>query len=266
MTGQTWRDRGLGWGLPLLVLALSLLVWQLGVMLSGVHPAVLPGPWRVLQAAWEEGPTLLRGAGLTAAAAACGLLASIAVGSLVAVLFSQSHWMRVAFYPYVIFLQTVPIVAIAPLLITWMGYSFRSVVVVAMIISLFPIVSNVTAGLTSLDSNLRDLFRLYRASRWQLLWRLRIPGAVAHLVLGVRVSSGLAVIGAIVGEFLVGNATRYAGIGALITLWQGRMRTDALMAAVLASTLLGLVFFWTVDWISRRLLRRWTLVTGFESS
>ncbi len=118
-----------------------------------------------------------------------------------------------------VFLQTVPIIAVAPLLITWSGYRWRTVVLVSVIISLFPIVSNVTAGLISVDKNLRDLFRLAHASRLQTLFKLHIPYAISHLVLGTRVSAGLSVIGAIVGEYCVGSSgIDTAGLGLIITV------------------------------------------------
>lgn len=243
-----------------------LLLWQAAVVWLRIHPIVLPSPIRVAGVAWQERITLLAGFCLTGAAALLGLVASILLGTSVAVLFSQSRWLRAAFYPYVVFLQTVPIVAIAPLLITWFGYGFRTVVFVACIISLFPVISNVTAGLLSVDENLKDLFRLNRATRWQTLIKLRIPLAVSHLILGTRISAGLAVIGAIIGEFFVGNgAGGYQGLGTLMTGWQNLARTDALMAVVLTSTLLGLVMIGLVNGIARLALSRWTSSSHFEA-
>lgn len=243
-----------------------LLLWQAVAVGLRIHPIILPSPIRVAGVAWQERTTLIAGFGLTGAAALLGLVASIILGTVVAVLFSQSRWLRAALYPYVVFLQTVPIVAIAPLLITWFGYGFRTVVFVACIISLFPVISNVTAGLLSVDENLKDLFRLNRATRWQTLIKLRIPLAVSHLILGTRVSAGLAVIGAIIGEFFVGNgAGGYQGLGTLMTGWQNLARTDALMAVVLTSTLLGLMMIGLVNGIARKALSRWTRSSHFEA-
>ncbi len=168
------------------------------------------------------------------------------------------------FSPYVVFLQTVPIVAIAPLLITWFGYYFTTVIMVATIISLFPIISNVTAGLTSVDRNLVELFRLNGASRLQTLLKLRVPYAVSHLVLGMRISSGMTVIGAIIGELFVGSGAQYAGLGKLMMGWQNLARTDALIAVVFTSTVLGLTMLAFVNLLSRVVLRRWTASSGFE--
>ncbi len=187
-------------------------------------------------------------------------------GTGLAILFSQSKLLRMSLYPYVIFLQTVPIVAIAPLLIIWSGNNLRTIVLVSVIISIFPIVANVTAGLLSIDRNWLDLMKLHGATRLQTLLKLRIPAAISHLIIGMRISCGLAVIGAIVGEFFVGNATTYDGLGTLMTQWQARQKTDALIAAVAASTLLGIAFFAAVNVLSQTILRRWTLAADFEAT
>jgi NitT/TauT family transport system permease protein len=168
-------------------------------------------------------------------------------------------------YPYVIFLQTVPIVAIAPLLIIWSGNNFRTIVLVAVIISIFPVISNVTSGLLSIHENLRDLFRMQGATRWQMLIKLRIPSALPQLILGLRVSSGLSVIGAIVAEFFVGNSGEYDGLGTIMTARQALLRTPELMAALIACTLLGIALFALVNLLGATVLGRWTKTDGFES-
>lgn len=250
--------------LAAVVLVAFLGIWYLVVRWTQVHPIVLPSPVLVLQVAWREREELSRGFLVTGAAAICALLASVIVGSLIAMLFSQSSRLRIAFQPYVVFLQTVPIVAIAPLLITWFGYRFTTVILVATIISLFPIISNVTAGLTSVDRNLVDLFHLNGATRLQTLLKLRIPNAVSHLVLGMRISSGMTVIGAIIGELFVGSGAKYAGLGKLMMGWQILARTDALIAVVFTSTLLGLTMLALVNLVSNLVLKRWTASSGFE--
>jgi NitT/TauT family transport system permease protein len=251
--------------LAVFVLLLFLALWQLTVWLLKIHPVILPAPSRVLQTAWNERSALLIGFAVTGACALCSLLISLLVGSLIAILFSQSSLIRAAFQPYVVFLQTVPIVAIAPLLITWFGYGVSTVVMVATIISLFPIISNVTAGLTSVDRNLLDLFRLHGAGRLRTLRKLQIPNAISHLVLGARISSGMTVIGAIIGELFVGTSAQYAGLGKLMTGWQILARTDALIAVILTSTLLGVVMLGIVNLFSRWLLHRWIASSGFEA-
>jgi NitT/TauT family transport system permease protein len=235
----------------------GLLAWEAVVWLFDLPRALLPTPRRVFRTAIQERDTLLRGTLVTGMAASVGLIAAIAIGSLIAVVFSQSRKMRLAFFPYVVFLQTVPIVAIAPLLIIWSGYRFRTVVMVTVIICLFPIVNNVTAGLMAIHRDLADLFQLYGASRVKRLLWLQVPTAVRYLMLGAKTSSGLAVIGAIVAEFFVGSGN-YDGLGTLMTGWQMLSRADALIAALFASTFLGLLLFGSVQLISATVLRRWT--------
>ncbi|QDV25396.1 ABC transporter permease [Aureliella helgolandensis] len=248
------------------VMFLLAAIWHALVVLRGIEPIILPTPLRVLEAAIRERETLFKGFLATGMAASLGLTLSIALGSLIAIVFSQSKTLRSAFYPYVLFLQTVPIVAIAPLLITWCGYGAHTVVLVAAIISIFPIVSNVTAGLISVDENLKDLFELHQATRWQTLIKLRIPNAIGSLILGMRVSTGLAVIGAVVGEFFLGTGVAgYSGLGTVMIIWQNRSRTDALIAVVFVSTLLGLAMLGAVNLGTRLLLRRWTVGQNFEN-
>jgi NitT/TauT family transport system permease protein len=242
-----------------LVFCLFVAAWQLAIVTFRVPQMIVPAPLGVWSAALREKKTLIVGFGMTATISLAALSTSVVVGSIIAVLFSLSRWLRTTLYPYVIFLQTVPIVAIAPLLITWFGYGFQTIVLVAVIISLFPIVSNVTAGLLSVDTNLVELFRLNGASRWQTMWKLQIPYAVRSLILGARISAGLAVIGAIIGEFFVGEtSTSAAGLGTLIAGWQRMLRTDAMIAAIIASTLLGIVVLGCVNVLSKFFLRRWT--------
>ncbi len=236
----------------------GLAIWMLVLRVFDLPPILLPSPLRVFQAAMQKRNELALGMLSTGIAATVGLVTAIVIGCSASVVFSQSRTIRRAFFPYVIFLQTVPIVAIAPLLITWSGYKFRTVVIVTVIICLFPIINNVTAGLMTIERELADLFRLYGANRAKRLWKLQIPSAVPYLVLGAKISSGLAVIGAIVAEFFVGNGTSSSGLGSLMTDWQGMQKTDALIAALFLSTLLGLLLFGSVHLVAHFLLRRWT--------
>jgi NitT/TauT family transport system permease protein len=250
---------------PIGVFVAVALAWHWSVDFFKLPGVLLPKPLRVLEAIWTERSRLLSGAWVTLQASALGLALSTLIGSAVAILFSQSSWIRTALYPYVIFLQTVPIVAIAPLLIVWSGAEFRTVVLVSCIISIFPIISNVTSGLLSIDQNHLDLFRLQAASRWQTLLKLRIPSAVGSLVQGLRISCGLSVIGAIVGELFVGNSGASDGLGALMNAMQANLRTAELIGAIIACTLLGVLLFLGVEALNRWVFRRWTIDTGFES-
>jgi len=255
-----WRGmRGLQGMLPAVVVAiLFFAIWESAVRFFEIPPILLPSPLKVIDFARKNFATLGWATIATGTAALLGLLGSILIGALVSLVFSQSRIIRTAFYPYVIFLQTVPIVAIAPLLITWTGYTLKTVVLITIIISLFPIISNVTAGLVAIDRNLESLLRIYQANRWHMMTKLRIPTAVAYLILGTRISGGLAVVGAILGDLFVGSGAEHQGLGTLMTQWGALQKTDALIAALAASTFLGVLFFVTINVTATLLLGRYT--------
>ncbi len=242
---------------PLLTFFFIVLLWHLVVHVGAFPPYLLPGPLRVLEAARENAGFLFSATLLTGAGALCGFIASLVIGLLIAFSFSQSLVVRRSLFPYAIFLQTVPIVAIAPLIILWFDAGFQSVVIISFIVSVFPIITNATAGLTQVDPALLDLFRLYKASRWKTLFKLRLPHAVPNLITGARISSGLSVIGAIVGEFFAGYGSDRFGLGYLIVLTSGQLKTAQLFAAILATTLLGLAIFTFVGWLGDRIMLRW---------
>jgi NitT/TauT family transport system permease protein len=242
---------------PIVLFFVVLGAWQAIVQHWQIPPFLLPSPSDVGRAAHENFAKLASATGVTAAGALCGFGVSLVVGVCVAILFSQSAIIRRSFFPYAIFFQTVPIVAIAPLIVIWSGTGFRSVVLVAFIVSVFPIITNATAGLTSIDPDLLDLFRLHGASRWQTLRTLRLPGAVPSTVTGAKTSSGLAVIGAIVGEFFVGyDPSEHFGLGYLIQESTTQLKTDLVLCAVVLATVLGLIVFGTVSLTGSVILKR----------
>lgn len=244
-------------GPPLLFFLLVAALWQVVVIAFRVPPFVLPGPWEVFLAVRENFAFLLRATLVTAGGAFCGFAASMAIGVGIAAVFSQSDLIRRSCYPYALFLQTVPIVAIAPLIILWFGVGFPAVVAVSFIISVFPVITNGTAGMTETDADLEALFRLNNATRLQRLFKLQLPNAAPYLVAGARIASGLSVIGAIVGEFFAGFGGAQFGLGYLVVLASGQLKTAYLFAAIFASTLLGLVIFWTTGAVGEAALLRW---------
>ena len=172
-------------------------------------------------------------------------------------MFSQSPWVRRSCLPYAIFLQTVPIVAIAPVIVAWVGEGFAAVVIVATIISLFPIITNGTEGLTSIPQGLQDVFALYGANRWQTLWKLQFPHALPYLVTGARIAAGSSVLGAIVGEMFAGVAKENPGLGYVIFAASDQFNMAFVFAAIGMTTLLGLGMFSVVQWIGDRYLLYW---------
>ena len=240
------------------IFAALLLLWIAIIQLFHIPGYLLPSPAQVAHAATANLPSLLTSLGITAAAAAGGLLASIAVGVLIALLFAQSRWVRSMFYPYTILLQTVPIVAIAPLILMWVGAGIFSVGLIAFIICLSPIIANTTQGLISVDRNMVDLFTMNKATRGQVLLQLRLPHALPSLFTGIRISSGIAVIGAITGELFAGSTrVGVGGLGYAIQYASAQLQTDYLFALVAAATVLGFAFFFTVMFVEWYFLHKW---------
>lgn len=242
---------------PVVALVAILAVWEGFVRALGIQAFLLPPPSAVLTAAVHDGRELASSAWNTAEAALLGFGLSALIGILVAVVLASSRVLERALYPYTLFLQTVPIVAIAPLLVLWFGPGQRAVAASAFIVSVFPVIANTLSGLRSVEPALRDMFRLYGARRLATLLKLELPGALPNIFTGLRIASGLAVIGAIVGEFVAGFSEGGAGLGILVLAAYRQLRTDLLFAAVLCAAGLGIVLFGTVSLAGTRLLRRW---------
>jgi len=237
---------------PVFTFVVGIALAELLIRALDVSALILPRPSAVWAAALGESASLLPALASTARAVLAGLLLSSTVGVAAAVALAASPWVQRAFYPYAIFFQIVPIVAIAPLLVIWFGYGPRAVVAAAAVVSVFPVIANTLAGLLSVDANLVDLFRLYGASRWDTLWKLRLPWALPFLLTGLRIAAGLAVIGAIVGEFVGGG-----GLGIVVLGAMRQQRTDLVFAAIGYASALGLGLFALVGAASRVALRHW---------
>jgi NitT/TauT family transport system permease protein len=242
---------------PLLALAVFLAVWEGLTRALSVPAFLLPPPSAIALSGAASADALLTGAITTGRAALIGFGLSAALGVLAAVVLSSSRLVERALYPYAVFLQTVPIVAIAPLLVIWFGPGLKAVSVAAFIVSVFPVIANTLTGLRSVDPALLDLFRLYGAGRGATLVKLKLPCSLPHIVTGLRIASGLAVIGAIVGEFVAGFSEGSAGLGILVLSSYKQLRTDLLFAAVLTAAALGLALFGAVNLLGARVLGRW---------
>jgi NitT/TauT family transport system permease protein len=242
----------------LAVFAALLFLWQLIVWVFRVPPFMLPPPWAVAKAVEARFPSLVGSFAITAEEAVGGILLSVVVGVAIALVFAQSRWVRRMLYPWTLLLQTVPIVAIAPLILMWMGAGIFSVTLIAFTISLAPIIANTTQGLISVDENLVHLFLMHNASPAQLLFKLRLPHAVPSLFVGIRIASGIAVIGAITGELYAGSSSvGRGGLGYSILYASSQLQTDYLFALVLAATVLGFGFLFLVMFLEWYFLHRW---------
>ena len=236
---------------PLVPLVVVTLALEWAVMLEWLPRYLVPAPSDVRKALLHS-PDLWRATAETTMASVVGFLASATVGLVIAVALSSARWVQRAFYPYAVFFQTVPIIAIAPLLVIWIGYGMETVIASAFIVSVFPVIANTLSGLLSTDPALRDLFRLYGASPRATLLKLRLPFALPSIMTGLRVAAGLAVIGAIVGEFITGG-----GLGGLIDVSRTQQRTDKIFAALILAAGLGIALFALINLASRLALRHW---------
>lgn len=242
---------------PFAVFVAVALAAEAAVRIWSVPVYLLPRPSAVLASLITDRKDLFLSLWTTAQAALIGFAASTVIGVVTAVILSASTLVRRALYPYTLFFQTVPIVAIAPLLVFWLDAGLEAVSVSAFIVSLFPVIANTLAGLVSTDPALVDLFRLYGAGRLATLWKLRLPSALPSIITGLRISSGLAVIGTVVSEFLVGQLGRHSGLGVQIVSSIKYGHTDRVFAAVLLASLLGLILFGLVNLAGHLLLWRW---------
>lgn len=238
--------------LPPLVPAVLLLGGLEVLVENGAIPSYLvPAPSSVAHALVTETASLYPPLLQTVRAAVMGFAISAALGIAIAVLLASSRALQRALYPYAVFLQTVPIVSVAPLLVIWFGWD-RTSLAAAAIVSIFPVIANTLTGLRSTDPPLVDLFRIYGASRTDVLLKLRIPAAMPQIFTGLRVAGGLAVIGAVVGEFITGQ-----GIGGAITIAQQQQRVDVIFAGILLASLLGLGLFALINLAAWLMLSRW---------
>ncbi|MBF2047171.1 MAG: ABC transporter permease [Leptolyngbya sp. IPPAS B-1204] len=249
---------------PLLVGSLVLILWEVGVRVTNTPPYLLPGPLLVGQTLIQEWSVLFPSLLITFKITLVAFIAAVISGLLIAILFTQSKWIERSFFPYAVILQTTPIVAIAPLIILWVrrvipgeSSTFVSLVICAWIVAFFPILSNTTLGLNSADHNLVNLFQLYKASRWQTLRYLRLPSALPYFLGGLRISGGLALIGAVVAEFVAGTGGTQSGIAYQILMSSFNLQIPRMFAALFMTTVLGILIFACLTVLSDFLLRHW---------
>jgi NitT/TauT family transport system permease protein len=248
----------LKYAVPAAVGIAALLLWEWRVRASGISPLVLAAPSDIWAAFLANFDLLMSALWTTVRVTGMAFFFAVVGGVFVAILFSQSRLIEFAFYPFAIVLQVTPVVAIAPLLLIWIGYDDITVVLVvlAWIISFFSILSNMVVGLRSADHNLVDLFKLYGASRWQIFWRLQLPGALPYLLSGMKVSGGLALIGAVTAELVAGSGND-TGLGWIITLAGRNLETAKVFAALALLSALGIAIFFALTALEWLLLHRW---------
>jgi NitT/TauT family transport system permease protein len=242
--------------LPFIVLALVLAAWDLTVRVFAIPPYVLPAPGLVFGTLISDSALLMHSLWVTLLTTFEGFLLAAVGGIGLAVLFSQLRLIEYSLYPYAVILQVTPIVAIAPLLLIYLPQPL-AVLACAWIVAFFPVLANTTLGLSSVDHNLIALFELYKASRWQLLWNLKLPAALPQMLAGLRIAGGLSLIGAVVAEIAAGSAGAGSGLAYRIAESGYRLNIPRMFAALLLLSLAGVAIFFALSALSHLVLRRW---------
>lgn len=251
------RDLAARIAIPVVAFAAFIALWQWYVVAYQVPRYILPAPTEVAATMVSDWPILSSALAVTLTITFSALAAALVGGVTLAILFIQSRWLELAFYPYAVVLQVTPIVAIAPLIIIYAPSTESVLLICAFIVAFFPILSNMTQGLKSTDHNLLNLFELYGASRWQSLLHLRIPASLPYFATGLRIGGGLALIGSVVAEFAAGSAGAQSGLAFRILEAGRRLNVPRLFAALILITLTGLAIFALTSLVSHLLLRRW---------
>ena len=244
--------------LPALVGIAVLAAWQLAVRAAELPVYLLPAPSDIWAAFTADFASLMASLWATLSVTLVAFVLAVVVGVALAILFSQSRLVENALYPYAVVLQVTPVVAIAPLILIWVGYDRieLALILIAFLVSFFPILSNTVLGLKSADHNLIDLFHLYGAKSWQILWRLQLPGALPYLLGAMKIAGGLALIGAVVAEFVAGSGTA-TGLAWRIIEAGNRLEIAKMFACLALLAALGIAIFAALSALEYTLLHKW---------
>lgn len=242
--------------LPVVVLAAGIAAWELVVRFNEIPPYVLPAPSVVFKTLVDDWPVLSQSLLTTLLTTLEGFLAAAFGGIVLALLFNQSKWLEYSLFPYAVILQVTPVIAIAPLLLIYLPQQ-TAVVACAWIVAFFPVLSNTTLGLNSVDRNLAGLFQLYGASRMQTLRYLKLPAALPYILGGLRIAGGLSLIGAVVAEIAAGSAGAESGLAYRIAESGYRLNIPRMFAALLLLSAAGIVIYALLALTSHLVLRRW---------
>jgi NitT/TauT family transport system permease protein len=254
--GAVQREQLVRIMLPVAVLALGIVIWDLLVRLNDIPPFVLPGPGLVFATLISDWPVLWSSLLVTLETTVLGFLLAAVGGIGLAVLFNQSRAIEHALYPYAVILQVTPVVAIAPLLLIYLPQQ-GAVLACAWIVAFFPVLANTTLGLNSVDHNLVALFELYGARRSQVLWYLKLPAALPQILGGLRIAGGLSLIGAVVAEIAAGSAGAGSGLAYRIAESGYRLNIPRMFAALILLSVAGIVIYFALALASHLMLRRW---------
>ena len=242
---------------PVTMLVLAIVVWELYVVLTGQPKYILPSPIDVAGALWTDWPTLLPALGVTLTITLQALALALIGGVGLAIILVQSKWIELALFPFAVILQVTPVVAIAPLLLIYTPNTQTALLIVAFLVAFYPILSNMVQGLKSVDHNLLNLFDLYSAGRWQQLIHLKIPASMPYFLTGLRIGGGLSLIAAVVAEFAAGTAGAGSGLAFRLLESGYRLNIPRLYAALVLLTVTGVAIFGITSFITWAVLHRW---------
>jgi len=243
--------------LPAIVMAITIYLWDYVLTVNNVAHYIVPKPGLVLQTLIQDWGTLWPSLLVTLSITFGALFIAVCGGVGLAVLFAQSKWVEMSFFPYAVILQVTPIIVIAPLIFIYVDSKIAGLLICAWIVAFFPILSNTTLGLNSADHNLHNLFQLYGASRWQTLKYLRLPAALPYFLGGLKIAGGLALIGAIVAEFVAGTGGVGSGLAFRILESSYRLNIPRMFAAIILIILTGIMIFTATSLLSHLVLRKW---------
>lgn len=245
------------WTLPAFVMLSTLFLWDRIVVWNEIPHYILPSPGRVWNSLVSDWVMLWEASLLTGKITLMALVLAVAGGAGLAILFNQSKMVEMSFYPYAVILQVTPVVAIAPLIFIYVSSKTVGMLLCAWLVAFFPVLSSTTLGLNSVDHNLRDLYRIYGASRWQKLWLLQIPSALPYFLGGLKIAGGLSLIGAVVAELVAGTGGVGAGLAFRIQEAGYRLNISRMFAALGLVALMGVAIFAALSIFSHLMLRKW---------
>ncbi|MGE3305289.1 MAG: ABC transporter permease [Rhizobiaceae bacterium] len=245
------------WLLPIVIMALAVWLWDRIVVWNEIPKYILPRPGIVAETLWVDRALLFGSLLNTLKITLLGLAIAVAGGVGLAVLFTQSKWVEMSFFPFAVVLQVTPIVAIFPLINIYVDNQTAKLLLCAWIVAFFPILSNTTLGLNSVDRNLRDLFELNGATTWQQLWHLHLPAAMPYFLGGLKIAGGLSLIGAVVAEFVAGASGQSSGLASRIIEAGYRLNAPRLFAALILISVSGILIFLVLSLVAHLVLRRW---------
>jgi len=250
-------ERTAKWALPVLIMVLAIMGWGWIVTANEIPHYILPGPGRVWDSLVNDWSMLIDAAFLTGWITLLALLLAVVGGAGLSILFNQSRMLELSFYPYAVILQVTPVVSIAPLIFIYVDSKVAGMLLCAWLVAFFPVLSSTTLGLNSVDHNLRDLFRIYGASRWQRLRYLQLPSALPYFLGGLKIAGGLSLIGAVVAELVAGTGGIGSGLAFRIQEAGYRLNIARMFAALALVAAMGVFIFAALSVLSHLLLRKW---------